>query len=290
VRVLKLGLPKGSLESATIELFRKSGWKIQTSARSYFPSVDDEELGCSLVRAQEMARYVASGALDAGITGKDWILENGADVVVVADLVYSKTTTQPARWVLAVPKDAPISSLQDLEGKTIATEMVRFTQGYFSERGIRVSVEFSWGATEAKVVEGLVDAIVELTETGTSLKAHGLRIIAELLETNPQLIASPQAWQNPLKRSKIEQLATMLKGALQAEKMVGLKMNVPKEHLDAIVRLLPSITAPTVANLYGKDWFSVESVISEKTVRELIPELLRSGAVGIIEYSLNKVI
>jgi ATP phosphoribosyltransferase len=192
--------------------------------------------------------------------------------------------------VLAVPKDSPISSLQDLEGKKIATEMVRFTEAYFSERRIRVFVEFSWGATEAKVVEGLVDAIVELTETGTSLRAHGLKVLAELLQTNPQLIASREAWQNPSKRSKIEQIATMLAGALQADKMVGLKMNVPKQHLDAIVQLLPSITAPTVANLYGKDWFSVESVIAETTARELIPELIRSGAVGIIEYPLNKVI
>jgi ATP phosphoribosyltransferase len=288
--VLKLGLPKGSLEPATTELLRKSGWKIHTSSRSYFPSIDDESLRCSLVRAQEMSRYVASGALDAGITGKDWTLENGSDVMVAAELVYSKATTEPARWVLAVPKESPIVNLHDLQGKKVATEMVHFTERYFSEKGIRVSVEFSWGATEAKVVDGLVDAIVELTETGRSLRAHGLRIVSELLVTNPQLIASHQAWKNPWKKSKIEQLAMMLQGALQAEKMVGIKMNVAKEHLATIVAMLPSITAPTVSNLYGKDWFSVESVISETTVRELIPELIRSGAVGIIEYPLNKVI
>ena len=290
MNVLKLGLPKGSLEAATIELFRKSGWKIQATGRSYFPSIDDPAIRCSLVRAQEMSRYVASGALDAGITGKDWTLENGSSVVVAADLIYSKSTAQPARWVLAVPRDSAIERVEDLKGKRVATELLRFTERYFAERGIPVSVEFSWGATEAKVADGLVDAIVELTETGSSIRAHGLRIVSELLVTNPQLITCHEAWEEPWKKSKIEQLAMMLQGALQAEKMVGIKMNVAKEHLDAIVSMLPCITAPTVANLYGTDWFSVESVISETTVRELIPGLIRAGAVGIIEYPLNKVI
>jgi ATP phosphoribosyltransferase len=290
LKILKFGLPKGSLEAATIELFRKSGWKIQTSGRSYFPSVDDPTLRCSLVRAQEMSRYVASGDLDAGITGKDWTMENGSKVVVAAELVYSKATAQPARWVLAVPQDSPIRQIEDLQGKKVATELVGFTQRYFSDRGVRAFVEFSWGATEAKVVNGLVDAIVELTETGSSLKAHGLRVVRDLLVTNPQLIACPEAWEEPWKRTKVEQIAIMLQGALKADKMVGLKMNVPNRELEAIVFMLPSITAPTVANLYGTDWFSVETVIAEEVVRELIPDLIRAGAIGIIEYPLNKVI
>lgn len=290
--VLKLGIPKGSLESATIDLFRKSGWKIATRSRSYFPSIDDDRIRCTLVRAQEMSRYVEAGTLDAGITGKDWIMENDSDVEVIADLVYSKASFQPTRWVLAVPHDSEIRRLEDLAGKKIATELVSFTRRYFAERNIQVDVEFSWGATEAKAAEGLTDAIVEVTESGSTLRAHGLRIIHELATSNPQLIVNHAAWQVPWKREKIEQMALLLKGALAAEAKVGIKMNVPKACLEKIVSMLPSITAPTVANLYGTEeaWFSVESVVAEDVVRELIPQLIRNGAVGIIEYPLNKIV
>jgi ATP phosphoribosyltransferase len=288
--ILKLGLPKGSLEEATIELFRKSGWRISSGGRSYFPSIDDPALRCNLIRAQEMARYVEAGTLDAGITGHDWILENGADVAVIRDLVYSKATIRPTRWVLVVPNDSPVQRPEDLRGKTVATELVNYTRRYFAERGIEVDVEFSWGATEAKAAEGLVDAIVEVTETGSTLRANGLRIIAELFSSNPQLIANHTALTDPWKREKIDQIGLLLTGALRAETQVGLKLNVPKGHLDVIVAMLPSITAPTISNLYGKDWFSVESVIAEDVVRELIPRLMKAGAVGIIEYGLNKVI
>jgi ATP phosphoribosyltransferase len=288
--VLRLGIPKGSLEEATIELFRKSGWRLSSGGRSYFPSVDDPTLRCNLVRAQEMARYVAGGTLDAGITGRDWILENGVEVTVVRDLVYSKATLRPTRWVLVVPDDSPVQKPEDLRGKRIATELVEYTRRFFAERRIEVEVEFSWGATEAKAAEGLVDAIVEVTETGTTLRANGLRIVCELFQSNPQLIANAAALADPWKRDKIEQIGMLLLGALRAETMVMLKLNVPTDKLEAIVAMLPSITAPTVSNLYGKDWFSVESVIEEKVVRELIPRLLKAGAVGILEYSLNKVL
>ncbi len=288
--VLRLGIPKGSLEEATIELFRKSGWRIKSGDRSYFPSVDDPALRCSLIRAQEMARYVESGTLDAGITGHDWILENGADVAVIRDLVYSKATLRPTRWVLVVPERSPVQKVEDLRGKKIATELTNYTRRYFAEHKVDVEVEFSWGATEAKGAEGLVDAIVEVTETGSTLRANGLRIVCELFQSNPQLIANHAALKDPWKREKIEQIGLLLLGALQAEMQVGLKLNAPKDRLDAIVAMLPSITAPTVSTLYGTDWFSVESVIAENVVRELIPKLLKAGAVGIIEYSLNKVI
>lgn len=290
MKKLKLGIPKGSLEEATIELFRKSGWNIVTSSRSYFPQIDDEELACSLVRAQEMPRFVENGTLDIGLTGKDWILENGSSVVVVDDLVYSKMTAKPARWVLVVKEDSPIKRLEDLQGKKIYTELVNFTKNYFKERNIQVDVEFSWGATEAKVVEGLADAIVEVTETGSTIKAHGLKIIHELLQTNTQLIANRQSWEDTWKREKISQIAMLLKGALNAEGMVGLKMNVPRDKLENIIGILPSLNAPTIANLYQKDWFSVETVIAESLVRTLVPRLLKEGAEGIIEYSLNKII
>ncbi len=287
---LKLGIPKGSLEAATIELFRKSGWKISGSDRSYFPSVDDDSLRCVLARPQEMSRYVEDGTLDAGITGKDWTLENDSDVHVVSDFIYSKTSMRPTRWVLVVASDSPITRIEDLRGKRIATEMVRFTQRYFAERQIDVEVEFSWGATEAKAAEGLVDAIVEVTETGSTIRAHGLKIIHELCQSNPQLIANRTAWAEQWKRDKIEQISLLLNGALQAETKVGLKMNVARDNLDTIIKMIPSITAPTVSPLYGTDWFAVESVISEAVVRELIPRLLKHGAEGIIEYPLNKVI
>ena len=288
--LLKVGIPKGSLENATIELFKKSGWKISVSSRSYFPSVDDDELRCTLVRAQEMSRFVQTGTLDAGLTGRDWILENDSDVVVVQDLVYSKISTVPARWVLVVAEDSPIRSVKDLEGKKIFTELVNFTKRYFAERKIHVDVQFSWGATEGKVIEGLADAIVEVTETGSTIRANGLRIVEELMKTNTQLIANKESYQDPWKREKIEQISLLLQGALRAEGMVGLKMNVSANDLKGVMEILPSITAPTVSNLFQTDWFAVETIISEKVVRELIPQLLKRGAVGIIEYPLNKVI
>ena len=293
---LKLGLPKGSLEQATIDLFRKSGWKITGSSRSYFPTVDDETLRCSLARPQEMSRYVESGTLDAGITGKDWTQENQSDVIVVTEMVYSKVSFRPTRWVLAVPHESPIKKIEDLKGKRVATEMVNFTKRYFAERNIPLDVEFSWGATEAKAAEGLVDALVEVTETGTTIRAHGLRIIADLMESCPQLIANKNAWQDPWKREKLEQIKLLLQGALSAEAKVGIKLNVAEADLEKVVELIPSITAPTIATLYpsanlkGVKWFSVESVIDERQVRDLIPRLIQNGAVGIIEYPLNKII
>lgn len=287
---LKIGIPKGSLEKATIDLFKRSGWNIHTSSRSYFPRIDDDQLSCSLVRAQEMPRFVETGTLDLGLTGRDWILENEADVVVVDDLIYSKATRKPARWVLVVKEGSPFEKIEDLQGKKIYTELVNFTKKYFAERNITVEVAFSWGATEGKVVEGLADAIVEVTETGSTIKAHGLKIIADLLETNTQLIASRAAWDTPWKKEKIEQIARLLKGALRADGMVGLKMNVPREKVEDVVAQLPSITAPTIANLYQSEWLSVETVIAESEVREIVGRLLNKGAEGIIEYSLNKII
>jgi ATP phosphoribosyltransferase len=290
VKTLKVGIPKGSLENATIELFRRSGWRISVSSRSYFPSVDDDEIRCTLVRAQEMSRFVEMGTLDVGLTGKDWVLENGSDVVVIQDLVYSKTSAGPARWVLVVAEDSPVRKLKDLEGKKVFTELVNFTRRYFEERKIRVDVEFSWGATEGKVIEGLCDAIVEVTETGSTLRANGLRVVEELMKTNTQLIANKEARQDPWKREKIEQISLLLQGALKAEGMVGLKMNVSANDLKSVIEILPSITGPTISNLFQSDWFAVEVMVSEKVVRELIPKLLKRGAVGIIEYPLNKVI
>ena len=293
---LKLGLPKGSLEQATIDLFKKSGWKISASSRSYFPSVDDETLRCSLARPQEMSRYVESGTLDAGITGKDWTQENQSDVIVVTEMVYSKVSFRPTRWVIAVPHESPIKVIEDLKGKRVATERVNFTKRYFAERNIPVEVEFSWGATEAKAAEGLVDAIVEVTETGTTIRAHGLKIIGELMESCPQLIANKVAWNDPWKREKIEQIKMLLQGALAAEAKVGIKLNVAEADLEKVIELIPSITAPTIATLYpsanlkGVKWFSIESVIDERQVRDLIPKLIQNGAVGIIEYPLNKII
>jgi ATP phosphoribosyltransferase len=287
---LKVGIPKGSLENATFELFRRAGWKIRTSSRNYFPSVDDPELRLSLVRAQEMSRYTEDGVLDVGLTGKDWILENGSDVVEVCDLVYSKASTTPARWVLVVPSESSICRPEDLRGKKISTELVRFTRQYFADRGIDVEVEFSWGATEAKVVEGLCDAIVEVTETGSTIKAHGLRIVETLLVTNTKLIAARSAWEDPWKREKIDQLALLLGAALKADGMVGLKMNVPSGNLDQIMTMLPSLQAPTVAHLYRSDWLSVETVVQETVVREIVPKLMKAGAAGIVEYALNKVL
>ncbi len=287
---LNLGIPKGSLQNATLALFKRSGWTINVNGRSYFPEINDDSIECAICRAQEMSRYVENGTLDAGLTGKDWIAENDSDVQVVQDLVYSKVSARPARWVLAVPYDSPIKTLEDMAGKKIATELVQFTRRYFSERNIEVEIEFSWGATEAKVVSGLADAIVEVTETESTIKAHGLRIIHELMQTNTQLIANRKAWENEKNRTKIEQIALLLKGALKGEKLVGLKMNVEQANLEKVVNLLPSLNAPTVAPLYQTTWFSVETVIGSDQVRDLIPELLKQGAEGIIEYPLNKVV
>ena len=287
---LKFGIPKGSLQNATIALFKRSGWHINVNGRSYFPEIDDESIECAICRAQEMSRYVQNGTLDAGLTGKDWIAENSSDVHVVADLVYSKVSSRSARWVVAVPYDSPVKRLEDLAGKKIATELTEFTKRYFAERNIEVIVEFSWGATEAKVVSGLVDAIVEVTETESTIRAHGLRIIHELMQTNTQLIVNHESWKNRQKREKIEQMALLLKGALLGQKMVGLKMNVPGELMEDVIGMLPSLNAPTVASLYQSKWFSVEIVVASDTVRELIPKLLEHGAEGIIEYPLNKVV
>lgn len=287
---LKLVIPKGSLEQATVELFRRAGWNITISPRSYFPTVDDDEIIMARLRAQEISRYVEKGTFDAGLTGKDWILENESDVKVIDDLVYSKVSQNPARWVLAVDADSDYHAPEDLDGKRIATELVGFTRKFFRERGISVEVEFSWGSTEAKVNEGVVDAIVDVTETGSTLRANGLRIIHTLLTTNTQFVANRQAYENPFKREKIDQIHLLLQAALEARKMVGLKMNVPKDHVDEVVGLLPSLNAPTVAGLYKSEWFSVESVVSEEVVRSLIPKLLKAGATGIIEYGLNKVL
>jgi len=290
VSPLKLGIPKGSLQDTTVELFRKSGWRVTTSSRSYFPSIDDSQIECSLVRAQEMSRYIELGSLDCGITGKDWTLENRSEVEILCDLVYSKASFRPTRWVLAVPANSEIKKPEDLDGKRISTELVGFTKRYFAERNIKVNVEFSWGATEAKVAAGLCDAVVEVTETGSTLRANGLTIIDDLLESNPQLIANRQALADPEKKAKIDQISLLLQSALRAEAQVGLKLNVKKAGLEQIVKLLPSITAPTVADLYGSEWVSVESVICEAVVRDLIPELVSAGAEGIVEYPLNKVL
>jgi ATP phosphoribosyltransferase len=287
---LKLGLPKGSLEKATIELFEKAGWLIKPAARNYFPEIDDPELDCSICRPQEMSRYVEDGVLDAGITGKDWTMENGSDTVLVCDLVYSKVSRRPTRWIVAVAGDSDIQTLEDLQGKKISTELVNVTKRFFAEKGIEVDIEFSWGATEAKVVSGLADAIVEVTETESTIRAHGLKIIHELMESNTQFIACRNAWNDPWKREKIENIALLLQGALNADRIVGLKMNISNRQLEEIVAILPSINAPTVANLYNQDWCSVETVVSEDIVRDLIPKLKKCGAEGIIEYALNKVI
>jgi len=295
-QVLRFGIPKGSLEAQTLELLRKSGWRISIDARSYIPKVDDPALSCRLMRPQEMPRYIEDGSLDAGITGRDWIVENGSDLVEVASFIYSKVSLAPTRWVIVVPEGSPVRRLEDLEGKRIATEMVNFARRAFAERKVSVDIEFSWGATEVKVAEGLVDAALEVTETGSSLRANGLRIVEELLTSTPQLAANKAAWANRWKHDKINQIAVLLRGALDAESRVGIKMNVAREHLEQVIALLPSITAPTISHLYqspalkGKEWLAIETVISEHTVRELFPKLLAAGAVGIVEYPLNKII
>jgi ATP phosphoribosyltransferase len=289
MRILKLGLPKGSLQESTIKLFGKAGYKIVVSGRSYVPNIDDPEIECLMFRAQEMARYVERGVLDVGLTGKDWITENDADVVEVEDLVYSKATSRAFRWVVAVPEDSEIRSVKDLEGKRIATELVGATQRYLARHGVSAEVEYSWGATEIKVPH-LVDAIVEGTETGASLRAHRLRIVDTVVESNTKLIASHQAWADPWKREKIEMLAMLLKGSLEAEGKVGLKMNVPKEKLEQVSSQLPALHTPTISNQTDADWAAIEVVIDKREVRDVIPRLKKAGAEGIIEYPLNSVI
>ena len=290
MKKLKFGIPKGSLQQATLNLFEKSGWKININDRSYFPDINDDTIECNICRAQEMSRYVENGTIDAGLTGRDWIEENESDVAVVDDLIYSKTSQKPARWVLAVPADSNLECLEDLQGKKIATELVNFTKRYFKERNIDVKIEFSWGATEAKVVSGLADAIVEVTETESTIRAHGLKIIHEFMNSNTQLIANRESYKDPWKKAKIDQIALLLKGALRAENMVGLKMNAPVKKIEAVINILPSLNAPTVAGLYNSNWVSVEAVVDIRTVRDLIPQLIEAGAQGIIEYSLNKLI
>jgi len=290
MNVLKLGIPKGSLEESTLRLFEKSGWKITVADRNYFPEINDRDIVCSILRAQEMPIHVENGTIDAGITGKDWTEESESDVVIVEDLMYSKSTNKPTKWVLAVDAESGIKKLSDLQGKKIATELVNFTRKYFDERHIDVNVAFSWGTTEAKVAAGLADAVVEVTETGSTISAHGLKIIHELMQSNTVMIANKTSWEDSWKRSKIQQIVLLLKAALLAESMVGLKMNIPKGQLDGIIELLPSITSPTVANLLQSDWISVEVMVNMEKVRNLIPQLLKAGAVGIIEYPLNKVI
>ncbi len=289
-KILKLGIPKGSLQNATIDLFKRSGWKINIEGRSYFPDINDESIECALCRAQEMSINVESGIIDAGLTGLDWIAEHESDVHVVTDLIYSKVSARPARWVIAVANDSPMKTLEDLAGKTISTELVQFTKRFFEDRNIDVNIKFSWGATEAKIVSGLADAIVEITETESTIRAHNLRVIHEVMKTNTQLIANKTAWESPAKREKIEQIALLLQAALVADKLVGIKMNVPENKIAKVVSLLPSLNAPTIASLYQSDWFSVETIIDTGLVRDLIPRLLKVGAEGIIEYPLNKVL
>ncbi len=287
--LLMLGLPKGSLEESTKNLFAKAGFKITTSSRSYRPSIDDPELDGRFIRAQEVSRYVEHGFFDCGLTGHDWILENESDVVDVCDLVYSKASAQKSRWVLCVPEASPVQRAEDLAGKRVATEMVGTVKRYFEKKGIKVDVEFSWGATEVKVPD-LVDAIVDITETGSSLRANKLRIVDTLMETNTKLIANKASWANPAKRRKIEIIAMLLKGALEAGSKVGLKLNLPKTALEGMIKTLPSLRNPTISPLSNPEWVALETIIDESIVREIIPQLKSLGAEGIVEYPLNKVV
>jgi len=287
--VLRLGLPKGSLQDATLEKMAKAGFNISVSSRSYVPYVDDEELSIRLIRAQEISRYVEHGYLDAGITGHDWIMENGSKVHEVGEFIFSKVSRQPTRWVLCVPEDSPVKSVKDLKGKRIATEVINLTKRYLRQHKVKAEVEFSWGATEVKAHE-LVDAIVEVTETGSSLRANKLRIVDTLLTSTPRLIANRDAWRDNWKRTKIETLAMLLRGALEAEAKVGLKMNIARKNLDSLLRSLPALRNPTVSQLSQNGWVAVETIIDEHIVREIVPQLKRAGAEGIIEYPLNKVV
>lgn len=287
---LKLGLPKGSLEEATITLLRRAGWNVAvSSARSYHPHVDDPELSCRLLRPQEMSRYVEAGKLDAGFAGQDWVAENESDVVVVADLIYSKQLASPVRWVLAVPDDSPIRSVKDLAGKRIATELVKTTRRFLETHGVDATVEFSWGATEVKPPD-LVDAIVDLTETGSSLRANNLRIVETVAESVTQLFANRAAWEVDWKREKLEAIGLLMQAAIRARELVGLKMNVPPETLAEVVKLLPALASPTVSPLHNEAGYAVETIVSQATVRKIVPALRAAGATGIIEYALNKVI
>ena len=286
---LKLGLPKGSLQEATARIFEKAGFNISASERSYFPIVDDNEIEAILIRAQEMARYVYEGVLDCGLTGKDWIMENSVQVVEVADLIYAKSGMKPVRWVLGVNNNSGIKTVKDLEGKRIATELVNVTKKYLKSQGVQAEVEFSWGATEAKVPD-LVDAIVELTETGSSLRANNIRIIDEIMTSTTKLIANKSAWKNAWKKKKIQNLAMLLTGALNAEEKVGLKMNVAQKNLKGIIKILPAVKTPTISQLAGGKWVALEVIIDEDIVRNIIPKLKEAGAQGIVEYPLNKVI
>lgn len=288
-RVLKLGIPKGSLEEATVKLFAKAGYIIKIKSRSYFPSIDDDEIECMLIRAQEIARYVADGILDAGLTGKDWVLENRADVVEVADLVYSKQSTRPVRWVLAVPNDSSIQSVKDLQGKRIATEVVNMTVDYLKKHGVTAQVEFSWGATEVKPPK-LADAIVEITETGSSLRANNLKIIDTLMESTTKFVMNKEAQKDTWKKDKVDRLVLMLKSAMAANGKVGLMMNVPKSKLSAVMEILPKDKKPTIAELSDKDWVDLSVIMEEKMVRDIAPDLKRVGAEDIVEYPLNKII
>jgi ATP phosphoribosyltransferase len=289
VKKLKLGLPKGSLQESTVRMFRKAGFFVGISERSYFPSIDDDEIEAILFRAQEMSRYVEDGILDCGITGNDWILENSSNVVRVAELIYAKQSLRPVRWVLAVPQDSKVKSVKDLKGRRIATELVNVTKEYLKKNSVKADVEFSWGATEVKAAIG-IDAIVEVTETGSSLRANRLREIATVCESTTQLIANRKSWMNPWKRAKIENLSMLLRGAILAEEKVGLKMNVAKKDLKAVLDILPAMKNPTISNLSDPGWFDVDTIVDEKTAKRIIPELKRAGAQGIIEYPLNKVI
>lgn len=287
--VLRLGLPKGSLENATLDLFHRAGFLITVAERSYFPAVDDPELECMLVRAQEMARYIEDGALDCGLTGHDWVLENEADVVVVSELVYAKRSFGRVRWVLAVPEASPVRTVEDLEGRIIATELVGVTRRWLAERGVQAKVEFSWGATEAKLPQ-LADAIVEVTETGASLRANKLRVVDTVLESATVFIANHRAWEDPPRRRKIEDIALLLQGAITALDKVGLMLNVRRRDLDRVLAVLPALRRPTVSPLSDEEWLAVNTILDERVVREIIPRLKEAGAEGIVEYPLNKIV
>ena len=286
---LRLGIPKGSLQDATLQLFARAGWRISINSRSYFPAIDDPEINCMLVRAQEMARYVETGALDAGITGRDWVFETGADVAEISELLYSKQSLAPVRWVLAVPEEDPVHSVKDLEGKVIATEVVNLTKKYLARHGVNARVEFSWGATEVKVPQ-LADAIVEVTETGSSLRAHRLRIVDTVLESRTVFIANRAAANDPWKREKISNVVLLLSGAIAAYTKVGIMLNVRKEHLSAVLGTLPALKNPTVSTLSDPDWLAVNTIVDEDIVRNIIPRLKAAGAQGIVEYPLNKIV
>jgi ATP phosphoribosyltransferase len=288
-RVLKLGIPAGSLQESTGELFRKAGYKITFASRSYYPTIDDPEVHCTLIRAQEMPRYVEDGSLDCGLTGHDWILENDAKVKELTELVFSKVSKRPVRWVLAVPNDSPIKSVKDLEGKRIATEVVNLTRRWLSQHGVEAHVEFSWGATEVKPPR-LADAIVEVTETGSSLRANNLRIVTDLLQSTTRFITNDRSYSDPWKKQKMDDMVMMLRGAMAAEGKVGLMMNVAKDRLPAVLKILPALQNPTVSSLSNSDWVAVNTVLDEDTVRHIVPQLKQAGASGIVEYPLNKII